>query len=77
MKRVEVGTIVRLRAPGSRDDNGQEREIPAIVLRQWPDGSLELYLFHFEGVPSRLHSVPLTNVELVKQPSSALKFEAA
>lgn len=77
MQKVEVGTIVRFVPPGSRDSGGDGVPIPGVVMRQWEDGSLCLYLFHFEGVPSLLRSIPLAMVELVKQPSSALKFEAA
>jgi hypothetical protein len=76
--KVEVGTWVRVKAPGSREANGEEREIPGCVLKQHPtDGSVDLYLLHFEGIPSLLRAVKLTDVEFVKQPSSALKFSIA
>lgn len=77
MKRVPVGTIVCVEAPGSRGDNGERRLIPAIVTSQWPDESLELYSFHFEGVPLLMRSVPLTAVWMVGQPEPVEKRERA
>lgn len=62
MKHIPVGTIVTVMAPGSRSSDGQERLIPAIVTGQWPDGSLQLYSFHFEGVPLLMNSKPLNEV---------------
>lgn len=64
-QRVEVGSIVRIVAPGSRTSDGQERIIPAVVIGQWPDGSLQLYCLHFEGSPLLANAVPLETVEMV------------
>jgi hypothetical protein len=46
---VEPGAIVRFEAPGSRSTQGERKLIPAVVLQEWPDGSLQLYALHFEG----------------------------
>ena len=51
MRHFEVGDIVRIVAPGSRETNGEARLVPAIVLGQYQDGSLALYCFHFQGSP--------------------------
>ena len=51
MTRFEVGDIVRIVVPGSRETNGEARLTPAIVLGQYPDGSLALYCMHFQGSP--------------------------
>lgn len=64
MKHIPIGTVVVVAAPGSRGDDGPPREIPALVTRQWEDGSLELYACHFEGVPIMMRSVPLSSVHL-------------
>lgn len=64
-QQIEVGAIVRFVAPGSRETNGQERIIPAVVTHQWPDGSLQLYAFHFMGSPLLQHSVRPEAVEMV------------
>lgn len=61
---IEIGTIVRVTAPGSRGDEGETRQIPAIVTRIWPDGSLELFAFHFEG-SFLIRSAPRDSVEVV------------
>jgi hypothetical protein len=61
---VEVGSIVRFEAPGSRNTDGQPRVIPAVVLGQWPDGSLQLYALHFEG-HFLVNAIPVDRVELV------------
>jgi|SRR5215475_840134 len=49
VQQIEVGSIVRFEAPGSRGTSGDTRRIPAIVTGQWPDGSLQLFALHFEG----------------------------
>lgn len=67
MKHIPIGTVVCVEAPGSRVSNGESRTIPAIVTGQWPDGSLEVYGFHFEGMPILLRQVPLANVRMVGQ----------
>ena len=69
---VEIGSIVRVTAAGSRDDKGETRQIPAIVTRIWDDGSLELFAFHFEGA-HLIRSVPLKDVEMVGQKPVPLK----
>lgn len=61
---VEVGSIVRFEAPGSRNTNGEPRIVPAVVIGQWPDGSLQLYALHFEG-HFLVNSIPLDRVEMV------------
>lgn len=66
--RVPVGTMVTVQAPGSRATDGEVRIIPAVVMQQWADGSVQLYAFHFEGVPSLMHSVPLDRIEIVPPP---------
>ena len=43
-----------------------------MVLAQWPDQSLELYAFHFEGIPSLMRSVPLDMVRIVAAPPGKL-----
>ena len=48
MQRVEVGSIVTFRAPTSRNEEGQFKTVPGIVLAQHPDGSLQLFAFNFE-----------------------------
>jgi hypothetical protein len=63
-QRIEVGSIVRFEAPGSRDAEGQTRVIPAVVIGQWPNGSLQLYALHFEG-SFLVNAIPLEAVELV------------
>lgn len=65
VQRVEVGAIVRFTAPGSRETNGEERVIPAVVTHQWPDGSLQLYAFHFQGSALLQQSVKPEFVEMV------------
>lgn len=67
MKRIPTGTIVCVEAPGSRGDGGERRLIPAIVLQQWPDESLQLYSFHFEGVPLLMNSVALDYIHMPGQ----------
>lgn len=64
-QRIEVGAIVRITAPGSRETNGEERIIPAVVTHQWPDGSLQIYAFHFMGSPLLQHAVRPEDVEMV------------
>ena len=64
-QQVEVGAIVRIVAPGSRESDGEERVIPAMVTHQWPDGSLQLYCFHFQGSPLLANAVRPEAVELV------------
>jgi hypothetical protein len=63
-QQVEVGAIVRIVAPGSRETTGGERVIPAVVLGQHPDGSLQLYCLHFQGSPLLQNAVPLDAVEM-------------
>lgn len=76
MKHIPVGTVVCVVAPGSRSSNGEERLIPAIVLKQWPDESLQLYSFHFEGVPLLMNSVSLDFVFGPGQPEPIGKSKA-
>ena len=64
-QRVEVGAIVRVVVPGSRESDGEPRMIPAIVIHQWPDGSLQLYSFHFQGSPLLQNAVRPEQVEMV------------
>ena len=63
-QRVEAGAIVRFLAPGSRNSEGQQRLIPAVVIGQWPDGSLQLYALHFEG-SFLVNAIPPDAVEMV------------
>ena len=72
---IPVGTMVTLEAPGSRATDGEVRRIPAVVLQQWPDQSLELYAFHFEGVPSLVRSVPLDRVQVVQPATKSIDKE--
>jgi len=78
MKVVPIGTIVTVEAPGSRGTEGETRTIPAIVLSQWPDGSLELFAFHFEG-SFLMRSIPVDDVRVVSQALAdpQLKFALA
>ena len=62
---IEVGAIVRVVAPGSRESESQERVIPAMVIRQYPGGQLDLYCFHFQGSPLLAHAVRPEDVEMV------------
>jgi len=66
---VETGTIVRIVAPGSRESEGEARTIPAVVLQQWPDGSLQLYCLHFQGSPLLVNAARAEDVEVVLSPS--------
>jgi len=78
--KLPVGTIVTVQAPGSRGSAGEAQEIPAVVLKQYQDFSLDLYAFHFEGVPVLMRAVPLANVavpEPVKTPREQPKFSLA
>lgn len=72
-QQVEVGAIVRVIAPGSRETNGEQRAIPAIVLGQHPNGMLQLYCMHFQGSPLLQNAVPLDAVEMVM---SRTEFDA-
>lgn len=63
-QRVEVGAVVRITAPGSRETNGEARVIPAMVTHQWPDGSLELCAFHL-GSPQHVRAIKPEMVEMV------------
>lgn len=65
MKHIEVGAIVRIVAPGSRESEGEARAVPALVLHQWPDGSLQLYVLHFQGSPLLQNAVRPEAVEMV------------
>lgn len=64
-QRVDIGSSVRVMAPGSRTSDGEPRMIPAVVLGQWPDGSLQLYGLHFEGSPLLVNSISPDQVEMV------------
>ena len=64
-QQIEVGAIVRFVAPGSRETNGEERVIPAVVTHQWPDGSLQLYAWHFHGSALLQQAVRPEMVEMV------------
>src|SRR5262245_60249399 len=72
-QRIEVGAIVRVVAQGSRESDGEARVIPAIVLHQWPDGSLQLYCLHFQGSPLLQNAVRPEFVEMVM---SRTEFDA-
>jgi hypothetical protein len=61
---VPIGTMVRFTAPGSRNTEGVPRIIPAVVLGQWADGSLQLYALHFEGA-FLVNSIPYADVEIL------------
>lgn len=62
---IDVGAIVRITAPGSRETSGESRIIPAVVTHQWPDGSLQLYCFHFMGSPLLQNAVRPEACEMV------------
>jgi len=64
-QQVEVGAIVRVVAPGSRETNGEQRTIPAVVMHQWPDGKLQLYCLHFQGSALLQNAVRPEDVEMV------------
>jgi hypothetical protein len=60
--KIPIGTIVTLEAPGSRgEEEGSVRIIPAIVMKQWDDGSVQLFAFHFEG-SFLMNTVPINSV---------------
>lgn len=65
VQQIDVGAIVRVTAQGSRETNGEARIIPAIVTHQWPDGSLQLYCFHFQGSALLQNAVRPDMVEMV------------
>lgn len=65
VQQIDIGSIVRFTAPGSRETNGETRVIPAIVTHQWPDGSLQLYALHFTGSPLLQQAVRPDMVEMV------------
>ena len=73
VQQVEVGSIVRVTAQGSRETNGETRVIPAIVTHQWPDGTLQLYCFHFQGSALLQNAVRPDMVEMVM---SRTEFDA-
>lgn len=64
-QQVEVGAMVRFEAPNSRGSDGQPRMIPAVVIGQWPNGYLQLYALHFEGMPSLVNAIAPDMVEMV------------
>ena len=66
---VAIGSIVTIQARGSRNDQGETKTIPAIVLCQHPDESLMLWAFHFEG-SNYIHSIPFDQVTLVVTPNT-------
>lgn len=66
----ETGAIVRFLAPPSRSSEGETLPIPAIVLKQWEDGGLQLFAFHFEGQFLQ-HWVDPRSVERVEGPQRA------
>jgi hypothetical protein len=78
MMDIPVGTVVTFQAPSERDAEGEKREIPAIVMKRWPDGSLQLFAFHFEGA-HLVYTIPPDAVKIVKQPTvqADLKFSFA
>lgn len=71
--KVEIGTIVTFEAQGGRGDNGQARIIPAIVMAQHPDGSLQLFAFHFEG-SHLVHAIPADQVKIAIAPAPDKKL---
>lgn len=60
---VPVGSIVSFEA-ADRNEEGVTRTIPGIVMKQWPDGSLQLFAFHFEG-SFLVHAAPLNSITLL------------
>ena len=72
VQQIEIGAIVRIIAPGSRESDGRERTIPAMVIQQYPRGELDLYAFHFQGSPLLLRARP-EDVEMVM---SRTEFDA-
>jgi hypothetical protein len=60
-----IGSIVRIKAPGSRESEGEERDIPAVVIGQWSNGDLQLYALHFQGSPVLINAIPVERVEVV------------
>ena len=61
---IEIGSIVTFEMPGSRETSGVAQRVPAIVLGQWPDGSLQLYAFHFQG-QHLVQSIRVQDVDVV------------
>ena len=66
MKHIPIGTMVVVDAPGGRGQEGETRQIPAIVLGQWQDGQVQLYALHFEG-SFLINAIPLERCRLVGQ----------
>ena len=66
MKHIPIGTMVVVEAPGGRGQEGETRQIPAIVLGQWQDGQVQLYALHFEG-SFLINAIPLERCRLVGQ----------
>jgi hypothetical protein len=64
-QQIEIGAIVRITAPGSRETEGEARTIPAVVMHQWPDGRLQLYCFHFQGSALLTNAARPEDVEMV------------
>jgi hypothetical protein len=73
---VEVGSIVRFLEDANRNEDGQSEIIPAIVMNQWPDGSLQLFCFNFAQQYLK-NSVPLDRVEILFDPQQMRTVIAA
>ena len=77
---IAPGSIIKIWTPGSRSTDGEARQIPAIVLAQWPeDGALQVFCFHFEGthhavipVQTRTPAGLVMNVEVQFDASGAI-----
>jgi len=69
MREVEVGTIVRFEARNTRGQETEGEIIPAIVLKQWEDGSLALFALHFSG-SNYVRSIRTEEVEIVTVPNA-------
>lgn len=64
----EIGSIVTFEARNSRGQEGEGEILPAIVMKQHPDGSLQLWAFHFQG-SNLVYSIRPEEVKLVIGPA--------
>ena len=71
--KISMGSIVRLVAPGSRESNGEDRSIPAVVIGQYPDGMLDLYCLHFAGSALLQRGVRPDLIEIIMDPAEILR----
>ena len=57
---MKIGTIVQYRP---HPDNEGEPGFPAVVMQEWPDGSVQLYVMQFDH-PANIRAAHPTQVEV-------------